>query len=104
MFTELRRLRLFWSSWHDQDETTEGAQGKGQAAEIYDDVKRERIVKSNEEREAKDSLINLMVEHGLKLYETPDGLQAIVTDKHNVKTKKRTIGGVDGEFVPEDEE
>jgi hypothetical protein len=74
-----------------------------EAAEIYHDAKMDRVKLSKDEDEAKDNLIDLMKQHDIALYETPDGLIVSLLNKSNVKTKKKTIGGVEGEHLPDDE-
>lgn len=60
------------------------------AAEIYFDAMQARVKLSKEEDEAKDNLIDKMKEHGTDIYETPDGLVVTITNKSNVKCKKKS--------------
>ena len=60
-----------------------------EAAEIYYDVMQQRCTLSKEEDEAKDNLIDKMKENDVNLYETADGLMVCITQKSNVKVKKK---------------
>jgi hypothetical protein len=60
-----------------------------QAAETYYDAKNARIKLSEEEKEAKESLIEVMLKEGLTRYITADGLVVDITNKSNVKCKKK---------------
>ena len=77
------------------------------AADGYYDVMMERTVLSKEEHELKENLIKIMLFHGETRYVMPDGKIVEVLDKHTVKVRKaktKTIGGVDGEFIEEEDE
>ncbi len=77
-----------------------------QCAENYYDVMQERVALSADEDEKKTALIEKMKEHGLERYEY-DGKVVMLTSKSNVKVKKakqKTEGGVEGEFIEEDED
>ncbi len=60
-----------------------------QAARIYFDTMQDRCKLSKEEDEAKTNLIDKMKEHNLAFYECPNGLVVTVTEKSNVKCKKK---------------
>lgn len=60
-----------------------------EAADIYFEAMRDRVKLSKKEDEAKDNLIDKMKEHGLTVYETPDGLRVEVLNKSNVKCKQK---------------
>ncbi len=60
-----------------------------EAAEVYYDAMLERVALSNKEAEAKDSLIEKMIELGKASYTTPDGLVITATSKTNVAVKKK---------------
>jgi hypothetical protein len=59
------------------------------AAETYYEAMMERVKLSKDEDEAKQNLIDKMVKHDIERYETPDGLVITVTNKKNVKAKKK---------------
>jgi hypothetical protein len=59
------------------------------AADTYYDVMVERCKLSKEEDEAKDNLIDKMKEHGVERYVTRDGKVVTVTNKSNVRVKKK---------------
>lgn len=59
-----------------------------QAAETYDEAKTQRMKKTQKEKEAKESLLEKMIEHGLERHVTPDGLVVTVTGKKNVRTDR----------------
>lgn len=58
------------------------------AAETYDEAKNQRVKKTLKEREAKDSLLEKMIEYNLERHVTPDGLVVTVTGKKNVRTER----------------
>lgn len=63
------------------------------AAETYDDVKRERCVLSKDEKEAKESLTEAMLTAGRTHYITQTGIIVDATQKTNVKTKRKKADG-----------
>lgn len=63
------------------------------AAEIYFEAMTARCKLSKEEDEAKDNLIDKMTEHKVASYTTPDGLVVAVTDRKNVKVKRKAENG-----------
>lgn len=62
-----------------------------QAAEVYFRAVRDRLPYTKAEKEAKDTLIELMVKHRLHLYKTVDGKEVSLTDSHNVKVKEPSL-------------
>ncbi len=67
------------------------------AAEIYDQIMRERAALSKQEDEAKQNLIDKMSEHGIDVYTTPDGIIVQVTSKKNVRIKHKLDAESNGE-------
>lgn len=65
-----------------------------QAAESYEQVRDARCVLSAEEREKKETLIEVMTRHGLKYYKFEDH-EVFVTESNNVRVKR---------LKPEDED
>ena len=59
------------------------------AAENYFEVMQDRCKLSKEEDEKKSALIDVMNQHKLDRYETPEGLVVTVTNKANVKAKRK---------------
>ena len=81
----------------------ESIQELDDAAEIYFDAMNARCKLSKEEDEAKDTLIDKMKEHKIDLYETPDGLVVSITNKSNVKCKKKSEPDEEGDEEGDDE-
>lgn len=67
------------------------------AADNYFEVMQERVKLSKEEDEKKDALIDAMKEAGVERYETPDGLIVTVTNKSNVKCKRKNAESENGD-------
>lgn len=59
------------------------------AARIYFEAMHDRKTAGESEDEAKQSLIMKMKEHGQKRYESANGFVVTITDKANVKCKKK---------------
>ncbi len=75
------------------------------AAEIYDKVMRRRVKLSNEEKEAKQSLLEKMLTHNIERYVVGNGKKVVVvTAKNSVRlTDKDEEGDID-ETEEEEEE
>lgn len=67
------------------------------AAETYFEVMTDRCKLSKEEDEAKDNLIDCMLKAGQTRYVTADGLTVDVTNKSNVKVKRRKDVSANGD-------
>src|SRR5262245_24668416 len=67
------------------------------AADTYYEAMMERVKLSAEEDEAKDNLIDKMKENGLDRYETKHGLVVSVTNKSNVKCKRKKDASANGD-------
>ncbi len=59
------------------------------AARIYHGAKTDRMEMTKAEDEAKDSCIDKMKSHRLSIYESVDGIVLTVTDKSNLRSKRK---------------
>jgi hypothetical protein len=58
------------------------------AAHNYEDARDERMARSKDEKDAKNTLLFAMTEAGIDRYETPDGLVVTVSTDKEVKVAK----------------
>lgn len=59
------------------------------AARTYHSAKTDRVDATNSETDAKASAIEKMLSHGVEHYESVDGILLTVTQKSNLKSKKK---------------
>lgn len=72
------------------------------AADAYHEAKTERQKLTEDEVTHKETLIELMLSHGLAAYETANGVIVTATTKTGCKTKKKAAGAIDDNQVEPD--